>query len=207
MSCKDWFATSLIVLVCACEHESATVPPRVYPVSFMATNDLVAPVTISVDGAPYAFLSNGRATQLTLPSNKRLTWTSAKPADAEGHLIPDEIGEQQVDVSAIPGTLEITNVIGTQTYFTARLFNFTSLSVSIGVWDGTKVWCAAVLPAASPTAAGFVLIGYYRLLPVTEVRAYTASATCSGSFTSWPSLQINDLEAKSGRLTLALEPS
>lgn len=176
-------------------------------VTFLAANDLVAPVTISIDGSPYAILSSGRTTQLTLPWNTRLTWTSAKPADMQGQLIPDEIGEQHVDVSAISGALEFTNIIGNQTYFTARIFNFTNRRVSIGVWDGGKVWCASVLPEASATNPGFTVIGYYRLLPVTELRAYMETTTCSGSFVSWPSSQLTSYEAKSGLLTLSLDPS
>src|SRR5437660_1198691 len=81
------------------------------PVTFIAANDLVAPVTLSVDGSPYAILSFGRTTQITLPANARLTWTSSKPADAHGEMIADEIGVIKVDVSAITGALEITNVI------------------------------------------------------------------------------------------------
>ena len=174
-------------------------------VTFLAVNNLIAPVTISVNGSPYVILSNGRTTQITLPVATQLTWTSAKPADADGQLIPDEIGIEHVDVGSISGSLEITNVIGNQTYFTARIFNLTNLRVSIGVWDGAKVWCAAVLPAATTSAPGFTLIGYYRLLSTTELRAYTTTTNCTGSFVSWPSSQLNGFEPKSGMLTLSLE--
>ena len=194
-------------IVAACSSDTVTVPSPTGPVTFRAANDLIAPVTIKVDGSPYLILSSGRSTQVTLPANTRLTWTSAKPADAHGQMIPDEIGEQTVDVSSITGALEITNVIGNQTYFTARIFNFTNGPVSIGVFEGSTLWCAALLPAASAGRPGFTLIGYYRLLAATELRAYTASADCTGSYVTWPSSKLSDLEAKSGLLTLSLEPS
>ena len=176
-------------------------------VTFNVANDLIAPVTITVGGSPYAIVNSGRSMQLTLPANTRLLWTSAKPADALGNKIDDQVGDIAVAVAAINGTLEFTNVIENQTYFTARLFNFTNTRVSIGVFDGSKVWCAAVLPEQSPTAPGFVLIGYYKLLPTTEVRAYTTAGDCTGAYVSWPGAQLTDLQAKSGLLTLSLEPA
>jgi hypothetical protein len=182
-------------------------PPQTGPVTFRAANDLIAPITIKVNGSPYLILSSGRSTQVTLPANTRLTWTSAKPADALGQMIPDEIGEQTVDVSSITGALEITNIIGNQTYFTARIFNFTTKRVSIGVFEGSTLWCAALLPEASQGAPGFTLIGYYRLLPATELRAYTTSTDCTGSYVPWPSSQLTGFEANSGLLTLSLEPA
>ena len=196
-----------VALVAACSGDSAMVPTQTGPVTFRAANDLIAPVTIKVGGQPYLILSSGRSTSVTLPANTRLTWTSAKPADALGQMIPDEIGEQTVDVSSILGALEITNVIDNQTYFTARIFNFTSTAVSIGVFEGSTLWCAALLPGASAGVPGFTLIGYYRLLAATELRAYTTSANCTGAYVAWPSSQLNGLEAKSGLLTLSLEPA
>ncbi len=193
-------------MLTACSHESVMLPIQTGTVSFQAANDLIAPVTIKADGSPYLILSSGGSAPLTLPANTRLTWTSAKPADAHGELIPDEIGEQIVAAVRNGGTLEITNVIGGYTYFTARIFNFTSARVSIGVFQESTLWCAALLPAASADFPGFTLTGYYRLLPTTEVRAYTASADCTGAYVTWPPSQLTDLEAKSGRLTLSLEP-
>lgn len=202
-----WFGMGTFAAVAACTGDNAMVPTQTGPVTFRAANDLIAPVTIKVDGQPYVILSSGRSTQVTLPANTRLTWTSAKPADAYGQLIPDEIGEQAVDVSSITGALEITNIIGDQTYFTARIFNFSNKAVSIGVFEGSKLWCAALLPGASSSGPGFTVIGYYRLQAATELRAYTASADCTGSYVPWPSSQLTGLEAKSGLLTLSLEPT
>jgi hypothetical protein len=194
-------------MLAACGGENGFAGPNDGLVTFTVANDLIAPVTITVNGSAYAIVSSGRSLQLTLPATTRLVWTSAKPADAVGNKIDDQVGDITVAVAAINGTLELTNVIENQTYFTARLFNFTNTRVSIGVFDGSKVWCAAVLPEQSPTAPGFVLIGYYKLLPTTEVRAYTAATDCTGPFVPWPGAQLTDLQAKSGLLTLSLEPT
>ena len=201
------FVIGALALAAACSDAGMMLPPQTGPVTFRAANDLVAPVTIKVNGEPYLILSSGRSTQVTLPANTRLTWTSAKPADAHGQMIPDEIGEQTVDVSSITGALEITNIIGNQTYFTARIFNFTTTRVSIGVFEGSTLWCAALLPELAQGVPGFIIIGYYRLLPATELRAYTASADCTGSYVSWPSSQLTDFQTNSGLLTLSLEPT
>src|SRR4051812_38307436 len=104
-------------LFVACSGEGTTPVPPIGPVTFVATNDLVAPVTISVDGSPYVIVSSGRATPITLPASSRVTWTSSKPADAHGQKIPDEIGDVRVNVAGISGgSLEITNIIGDQAY-------------------------------------------------------------------------------------------
>ena len=196
-----------ILLLGACQGDVMAPGPNDSSVTFTVANDLIAPVTITVGGSPYAILGSGGSMQMTLPANTRLVWTSAKPADSYGNKIDDQVGDITVSVAAINGTLELTNFIESQTYFTARLFNFTSTRVSIGVFDGAKVWCAAVLPEQSSTAPGFVVIGYYKLLPVTQVRAYTTAQDCTGSYVPWPGAQLTDLQAKTGLITLSLEPT
>ena len=204
---RQWcFIRASIVLLAACNGESTTLPIQTGPVSFEAANALIAPVTIKVDGSPYLILLSGRSGPLTVPANSRLSWTSSKTADVHGQVIPDEIGEQTVPVFSTGRVLEITNVIGSQTYFTARIFNFTSTRVSIGVLQESTLFCAALLPASSSGVPGFTLTGYYRLLPSTEVRAYTASEDCTGAYVRWPSSQLTGLEEKSGLLTLSLGP-
>ena len=134
-----------------------------------------------------------------------MTWTSAKPADGDGNPIPDMIDEQEVPVSGINGVLEISNVIDNQTYITARMFNHTDARVRIGVFEGATVSCGAALPAAAQGGSGFVQIGYYRLQPNTEVRAYRDGSDCTGPYVAWTTAQLNDFEAKSGLVTLTLD--
>ena len=86
------------------------------------------------------------------------------------------------------------------------MFNATSVQVSIGVTDGSTLYCAGIVPAGSADGAkGFVQIGYYRLLPATEVRAYRDASRCTGPYVAWPSSQLTGFTAKSGLLTLLLE--
>lgn len=204
---KAFTSTLLIVVAAACGGDVGMPAPNDSPVTFVAANALVAPVTITVNGEQYAILNPGRSTQMTLPANAHVTWTSAKPADAQGREIADQIGVISVDVPAINSTLEFTNIIENQTYFTARIFNLTASQVSIGVFDGSKVWCAANMPPATTSGPGFIIIGYYKLLPATEVRAYTTASDCTGAYVLWPQTQLTDFQAKSGLLTLSLEPS
>ena len=196
-------AACVVAFVAACSGDSATVP--ILQVQFVASNDLLAPVTLRVDGSPYVILSRGRSVGLTLTSAKRLTWTSAKPADGDGNPIPDMIDEQEVPVSGINGVLEISNVIDNQTYITARMFNHTDARVRIGVFEGATVSCGAALPAAAQGGSGFVQIGYYRLQPNTEVRAYRDGSDCTGPYVAWTTAQLNDFESKSGLVTLTLD--
>ena len=154
-----------------------------------------------------AILDNGKATTLTVSSTAHwLTWISAKPAGPDGEPIPDQLGEVQIPISGINGALEIGNVVNDETYITARVFNATGSQVSIGVTDGTTLYCAGTVPAASPDGVkGFVQIGYYKLRPTTEVRAYGDGSRCSGPYIAWPSSQLTGFAAKSGLITLVLQ--
>jgi len=197
----------LALVPAACAREIADPAAGDVPIHFQVSNALIAPVTVSVDGTPYAILTSGKATSITVPGNAQwLTWTSAKPAGPDGAPIPDQIGEVKVSISGINGALEIANVIDDQTYITARVFNATNVQVAIGVTDGSNLYCAGVVPAGSADGVkGFVQIGYYRLLPSTEVRAYRDALRCTGPYLAWPSSQLTAFTAKSGLLTLLLE--
>lgn len=206
-SVQHGLAAWLVLLATACGSGTSAPSADDFPIRFQVTNALIAPVTVSVDGTRYAILTNGKGTSITVPSKAQwLTWTSAKPAGPDGAPIPDQIGEVKISVAGINGSLEIANVIDDQTYITARVFNATKSQVAIGVTDGTTLYCAGIVPGATPDGVrGFVQIGYYRLLPSTEVRAYRDASTCSGPYLVWPSSQLTGFAAKSGLLTLLLE--
>jgi hypothetical protein len=200
-----WLLGTALLGVGACRSDGGVAPGE-YPVRFDVSNSLQAPVAIRIDGVPYANLSGGASTNLTVSSRSRtLTWTSAKPMDSDGTPIPDDIPEVAISIDGINGQLEITNVINYQTYITARIRNFTSTAVSIGVFDGTTVSCASELPASSLAGSGFTVMGYYKLLPATELRAYGNAEGCSGPYVVWPAPQIRDFVPKSGLLLLDLQ--
>ena len=204
---RGYLESAFAVAATACGSGTSATAADDFPIQFQVSNALVAPVTVSIDGTPYAILSSGKQTSITVPSKAQwLTWTSAKPAGPDGAPIPDQLGEVRIAMSGINGSLEIANVIDDQTYITARVFNSTASRVSIGVTDGTTLYCAGVVPAATPDGVnGFVQIGYYRLLPTTEVRAYRDGSGCSGPYVPWPPSQLTGFAAKSGLLTLVLQ--
>jgi hypothetical protein len=198
-------ATIVVACVASCGGNGTTSLVDNSPVRFVVANDLIAPITILVDGSPYAILSTGGSSQLTVRPTAELTWTSAKPADANGEPIPDQIGLIRVTVPGINRVLEITNVIDDETYITARVFNHTTERVSIGVANGGGISCAAVLPAATAEGkSGFVIIGYYRLTAGTQVRAYRDPSNCTGPYIVWPTSALTGFEPKSGLVTLDL---
>lgn len=192
----------LLTLAVSCSGEGATSAPSVYTAQFTASNQLLAPITISVDGVPNVILNNGMSAVITASTRSHVTWTSAKPADATGHVIPDEIGENEMTFFGTSQVFEITNIIRDQPYFTASVFNMTNTAVSIGVYDGSSVACAGVLPAAQ-NRPGFVQTGYYRATLRTELRAYS-NLDCTGSFVVWPPSEIAGYAPKSGLLRLSL---
>jgi hypothetical protein len=195
----------MVALSSACGSDRAVAPSE-FPVRVVVHNNLLAPVTIHVDGTMHAGLLGGGSAGLTVSSRAEwLSWMSAKPMDARGVPIPDDIGEVKIPVGALNLEMEITNVIGDQTYVTAQVFNLTRTAVSIGVYDGTSVSCASELPARSDGAVGFTQIGYYRLLPSTQIRAYRDPSHCTGAYVVWPSSQLKGFAPKSGLIGLVLE--
>jgi hypothetical protein len=202
-------AVVLLAIAAACASDAPTASGRNDSlIRFTVTNQLAAPVTINVDDTLALILLGGTSGGVAAqPTAQWLTWTSAKPTDTTGTPIPDDIGEVRIPMSGIRPTLEITNVIDDITYVTPELFNPTSERVSIGVYEGSTLWCVSVLLAASSGVPGFTRIGYYRLLAATEIRAYRGPL-CTGPYVAWPSSQLAKFTPKSGvvSLTLALAP-
>ena len=197
---------ALVACGAACEGSSAAPTTTPFAVRFSVTNHLVSPVTIAIDSTPFVIVMGGKSASLAVPSTaKVLTWVSAKAAGADGAMIPDDISEVRLSIAAIGASLDIINVINDQPYITAMIYNSTIAAVSIGVFDGSSVTCAAELPSASTTSRGFTQTGYYRLLAATEIRAYSAPSGCTGSFVSWPPAQLRAFAARSGLIILTLD--
>jgi hypothetical protein len=191
-------------LIIACGGPAPTEPEE-FQVQFEVLNYLIAPVHISVDGSPYMSMFGGTATTVIVSSRAQwLGWISAKPMNENREPIPDDIAEQVISVAGINRQLAITNVIGSHTYIAARIFNDTPTAVSIGVFDGTSVICASKLPGSTSSSRKFTQVGYYRLLPETELRAYSDPANCTGSYVAWPKDALRNFEEKSGALVLTL---
>lgn len=189
------------LLLAGCDGSYQTAP-RDGLVQLSVVNNLVAPVSIVVDGVPHFGLFGGESMGLTVSSNAQwLTWISAKPTDENGIAIPDEVDSVRIAISGINATLEINNVIHDQTYFTARIFNSATASVSIGLFDGATVTCVSRMRAGQV----YTQTGYYRLLAATELRAYRDPDHCTGPYVTWSNAVLKTLEPKSGALLLYLD--
>jgi hypothetical protein len=201
------FAGIALALAAGCSSDAATVSGRSdSKLQFTVTNRLEAPVTVAVDDTVWLILTSGASGGVAVsPAAQWLTWTSAKPTDTSGTPIPDDIGRVRIPVSGIRTAFEITNVINDTTYVTAQIFNQTSARVSIGVHEGSTDSCASVLWGATASVTGYTRIGYYRLLPGTEVRAYRDGSNCSGAYVSWPASQLSQFTPKSGLVNLTLK--
>lgn len=194
-----------LVLLIGCDGSKGTAEPEEFQVQFEVQNYLIAPVHITVDGSPYMSMFGGTVSTMIVSSRAQsLGWISAKPTDENNIPIPDDIVQQTIFVGGIDKTLAITNVIGTHTYVSARIFNDTPTAVSIGVFDGTTVVCASKLPASTTSSRKFTQVGYYRLLPETELRAYSDPSNCTGSWMAWPKAALRNYQEKSGALVLTL---
>ena len=202
-----WFMRAILLAALAGCGDPAGVsdPSSSGIVRFIVTNHLEAPVTIAIDDTAALVLFGGASSGLAVaPAAQWLTWTTAKPTDVTGMPISDDIGAVRIRVSSIRFALEITNVINDTTYVTAGMFNPTNARVSIGVYDGSTVACAGVLRATTSGVVGFTKIGYYRLLPRTEIRAYRDEFNCTGPYVAWPASQLTQFVPKSGLITLTM---
>lgn len=198
-------APALLLIVAGCGNVAPAAPSE-FPVQLRIVNNLAAPITVAIDGEPMVILRSGGSSGLTVSSNAQwLTWVSAKPMDPLGQPIQDDIGSVQHAIGGINRTLAVTNIIGDQPHITAEVFNRTSAPVSIGVFDGARVACAAELPARSPQRLGYTRTGYYRLGGATEMRAYRDPLGCTGPYVAWPAAQLRSYEPGSGLISLVLD--
>lgn len=196
----------MFALLVACSGDPMTATFDEFPVSVDVTNNLIAPVTILIDDKPYVAVNAGSAVKLTVSSQSQwLVWRSAKPMDENATPIPDDIGDVRIPVAGIDRALAISNVVQDVTHFTARVYNNTSASVSIAVYDGNSVTCVSKLPASSVGVRKFTQTGYYRLLPTTELRAYHDPANCTGAYVAWPRSDLDAFARGSGLLILSLD--
>lgn len=199
-------AVLLVAVACGGDTAPGSDGPGDALVRFIVTNDLEAPVDIAIDDTLSAILTHGSSTGLAVsPAAQWLTWSSAKATDSAGTPIPDDIGQVRVRVTGIRNALDITNVIDDTTYVTAQFFNRTSARVIVGVSEGGVVSCASVLYGGSASAPGYTRIGYYRLLPATEIRAYRDGVHCTGPYVAWPRSELAAFTPRSGLVTLVLD--
>src|SRR5258708_38302521 len=127
MLLRNLFVVVLVALGTGCEHNPVSTDGPVYTIRFSLSNQLLAPVTLTVDGEPHVSLLGGGSANVAVPSTARwLSWTSAKPAGADGGPIPDDIGEGKIAVAGLSPALEISNVIGNQGDITASVLHSTA---------------------------------------------------------------------------------
>ena len=202
-------AATLAATLAACGGGATDVPstPSSEPLRFQVSNALIAPVVVRVDGDPLVILNAGASSGVGVRRSAQwLTWTSAKPTDAAGRPIPDDIGEVRVRVAGVGPAFEISNVIDGLPHFTAGVVNRSGKAAEIGVFDGAKVACAGALPATGRDGQlGFVQTGYYRLGSDTELRAYRDGSGCTGPYVAWPRAALAGFSAKAGALALSLD--
>jgi hypothetical protein len=202
------FAASLGLTlgIAACAGESASLTGSRGVVRFLATNELLAPVTISIDDTADAILWNGQTLEITVrPSAQYVIWESAKPADRNGVRVSDDIAPVKIRAGSIGESLVITNIVKDIPYITASILNETTSEASIGIFNGTGVTCASWLPAKAGTVHGFTQTGYYRYLAgITEFRAYRDPTQCAGPYSAWPLSAIAAYAPRSGLVVLTL---
>src|SRR5258708_35162030 len=111
MLLRNLFVVVLVALGPAWEHNPVSTAGPVYTIRFSLSNQLLAPVTLSVDGEPHVSLLGGGSANVAVPSTARwLSWTSAKPAGADRVPISHDLREVKVSVAGLSTATEISNV-------------------------------------------------------------------------------------------------
>src|SRR5436309_6982048 len=88
---RNLVAMTLVTISAACGRTPVSPEAPGFTVRFSLSNQLLAPVTLSVDGVPHVGLLGGGRTNVGVPSTaKWVSWTSAKPAGPTGVPIPDD---------------------------------------------------------------------------------------------------------------------
>src|SRR5579859_3711230 len=104
---KGLLYLSMTLAGCAGDGPAAAAS-RPFKRLFVVTNQLLAPISISIDDTATLILQNGQSGPVTVsPVAQWLTWTSAKATDFNGIPIPDDIGVVRIPVAGIGDTLQI----------------------------------------------------------------------------------------------------
>lgn len=167
----------------ACSESPATPPPA--PISVTFVNLLSDPVTITAPGTA-GTLVDGTSTIVFPGGTTAATWGIEHRKYSDGSLIPDDLSLVSILV-ADKATLEITNVIGTSTYYTPYIRNETGVPIMLSIVRNGSDRCIGTIDVDESLD-----LGYYRLDPTTEIRFQRAGSNCSGPGRYWDADDVSD---------------
>ncbi len=170
-------------------HMAAALTPTRSATTLVISNYLIDPVDVAVSGPGGGVLFVPPSTQTTMVvrvSTLSVSFNMQKPTTASGTPIGDDMAGIYADMPNPPATVyvDVTNLIGTQYYFSPLITNSSAapllMAVNWGLVAENRCNCTA------PANGINVNIGYYRLFSNTEVRGYGArSGYGVGSYAFW----------------------
>lgn len=165
--------------------DSAPPPP---PFSVDFSNYLDVPVRVTKGGVSYVTIPAGDPASVVLPGGTTsVEWTAENFHYSDGTEVVDDLTTTSTLV-ATGANVELTNIVGGQTYFSPIIFNATGSEIAIGVATDNVVRCLG----SQGAIGGGAEWGYYRFNATTELRYYAGTA-CTGAYRYWTHATIQSL--------------
>lgn len=173
-------------------------------------NQLVLAANVTVNGALIGSVNANSTREFSVPVPPQLVveWRVIRVRTNAGVEVGDQMAGIYSTITSVAPTHSFTidNVLATTSFFAPIMDNRSSTNWLMGVNMGTanENRCFCVVSAGNIN----VLLGYYRLLSNTNVRAFRDGSNYSGSFVFWDNFTPL-LQAGSGAISLTsnLNPS
>jgi hypothetical protein len=176
-------------------------PPEPDKVTIEVENALIEPISVEINGVPRLTVPSKATRKASASPGEpvQVSWSLVRPTDAHGEPLGEAIGETFPLVLDPQRTLSYRADarIGDHAYFAPLVRNETESDLLIGVNMGlpSEDRCGYTVLAGSTAS-----LGYYRLVPESNVRAYLGS-TYTHAHVSWEILPEH-VDRVSGRIEL-----
>jgi hypothetical protein len=194
---------ALLALAAGCGGDP-TAPEE--PVRLTLWNSLNNTVTVSIDGTPQGGLNPTFLVpqDIWAPAGARSLQVTPVPRNfSDGTRVPDDYPTRAFAIEKGSMSVDVSNVVNGQPYFTPTITNTLAVPVAIGLVENGQVRCLCWVGEATAFSSSRVVLGYFRLSPSTEMRMYPGRTDCSGQFLVWSNGQLAAFAPSSGIVSLA----
>ena len=183
----------------------APTAPRA-PVVVTVYNNLKVEVSLSVGSVPYGALGPARQVVLTLPPGTRAISFAAQQqrlqSGSYAYLADDAMAYSLPLIGTAP-SVQITNVVDGQAYFSLLIYNQSGAAYSISVFDGGANRCILGVNDTSPLV--IYRLGYFKLTPTVVIRAYSTNNCTGDRYLFWSNVVLGRFEPQPGDMPINIQ--